>query len=262
MTYGREIIVHATNAYASRLLPSYSASSSSSPQRSISALRTQSLAIRPPPLVHPRWSTSFVVPPRKDSVVQLPERTEDQGRPPLIIVSSTTASSHPLSRGEGLNQLWMTDDGKTDPAEEDRLGKMVPEKFGGHWRNAFVDVEASWTAVVASTPGTSHSHFSASKAERYRGQTEHRLSGRSWTVTARSYKVNSSRPGSTADPGSPELQHGASSCFHHCCVTEDGHRCGPFSAQVVAQMVVDHRRGQVDTPVLPDWMPKHYLSTR
>jgi hypothetical protein len=124
-------VIHATNGYASSIIPSLS----SGPSR-IVPTRGQVLSYSPQPTSNPRWTTAFSGPHQREYFFQRPEGG------PVIIGGARAAAGAPYEFG-------VSDDSQVNERVEAELRGYLPQQFP-RW---FADgkegqVEQSWTGVM------------------------------------------------------------------------------------------------------------------
>lgn len=124
-------IIHATNGYASSVIPSLS----SGPSRIIPT-RGQVLAYTPQPTSNPRWTTAFSAPHAREYFFQRPNGG------PVIIGGARAAAGAPYEFG-------VSDDSQVNDRVEEELRGYLPQQFPRWFANGKEGrVEQSWTGVM------------------------------------------------------------------------------------------------------------------
>ncbi|ORY73644.1 FAD dependent oxidoreductase-domain-containing protein [Leucosporidium creatinivorum] len=129
-------VIHATNGYASSVVPSLA----SGPSR-IVPTRGQVLAYAPQPTSNPRWTTAFSAPHSREYFFQRPNGG------PIIIGGARAAAGAPYEFG-------VSDDSQVNDRVEEELREYLPKQFP-RW---FADgkeghVDQSWTGVMGYREG-------------------------------------------------------------------------------------------------------------
>lgn len=129
-------VIHATNGYASSVIPSLSSGRSR-----IVPTRGQVLAYAPQPTSNPRWTTAFSAPHSREYYFQRPNGG------PVIIGGARAAAGAPYEFG-------VSDDSQVNEGVETELQEYLPKQFPRWFEDGKEGrVEQSWTGVMGYRDG-------------------------------------------------------------------------------------------------------------
>lgn len=143
ITFPRKYVIHATNAYASHLLPHYQVNR----DRAIVPTRAQVIAVRPTQLKR-LWTNAFSVNEGFDYLFQRPPKSKAEAG--LVILGGGR------NRAPPHYEFGVSDDSRLNDQVGDYLRGFLPSWFPKFWKCVTdVKVEDEWPGIMGFTKGES-----------------------------------------------------------------------------------------------------------